>query len=434
MDNRSYEVGAYPTPPAAPAVPSAGYPTNGDPLGSVNPTLPGAFWFHQIGEELRAVLTAAGITPSTANNAQLLEAIQRLIDAQSGNYALDTGAANAYVVALSPAITAYVDGMTVRVKAVNANLGASTLNAGGGAVSLVNDVGGALVQGDVPAGGIFAATYVASANKFYITSLVPSQALSQVQGDARYGSSFIGVGATVGANALAATLNPCKLDFRSATLSTGTPNNRTVPSAISLVIPSGATLGTVSGQAARLVLLAIDNAGTVEMAVVNLAGGLNLDETTLISTTTISAAATSASVIYSTTARTSVPFRVVGFIDITEAAAGTWATAPTTVQGVGGQALAALSSLGYGQTWQTVTRASGTTYYNTTGKPIRIALLCSSAAATCSDSLTINGVVVGLVGTAAANGNNWQLNGIVPPGGSYSHTAVSMTVSAIELR
>jgi len=108
------------------------------------------------------------------------EAIQRLIDAQSGNYALDTGAANAYVVALSPAITAYGDGMTVRVKAVSANTGASTLNAGGGAVSLVNDAGGALAAGDIAAGSIFTATYIASANKFYITSLVQSQ------GDARY--------------------------------------------------------------------------------------------------------------------------------------------------------------------------------------------------------------------------------------------------------
>lgn len=124
---------------------------------------------------LDQIITAAGLTVDHNNSAQPLEAIQRLIDAQAGNYALDTGAANAYVVALSPAIAAYTDGMTVRVKAVNANNGASTLNAGGGAVSLVSDVGGALVGGDIPAGGIFTATYIASAGKFYITSLVQSQ-------------------------------------------------------------------------------------------------------------------------------------------------------------------------------------------------------------------------------------------------------------------
>lgn len=80
MDNRIYEAGAVPTPPTAPAVPSAGYPTNGEPLGAVNPTLPGAFWFHQVGEELRAVLVAAGIAPSSADNAQLLAALNTMFD------------------------------------------------------------------------------------------------------------------------------------------------------------------------------------------------------------------------------------------------------------------------------------------------------------------------------------------------------------------
>jgi hypothetical protein len=120
------------------------------------------------------------------------------------------------------------------------------------------------------------------------------------------------------------------------------------------------------------VVLALDNAGTVELAVVNIAGGTQLDETNLISTTAISSGSTSASVVYSTTARTSLPYRVVGYIESTQATAGTWATAPSTIQGQGGQALAALSSIGYGQTWQNVTgsRSVGTTYYNTTGKPL----------------------------------------------------------------
>lgn len=180
MDNRIWSSGASATPPSPPASPSSGYPSSGNPALAEPATKGGAFWFHQIGEELRAVLVAAGLTPSTATNTQLLDAIQRLIDAQSGNYALDTGTAGAYVVALNPAITAYSDGMTVRVKAVNANPGASTLNAGGGVVALANDVGSALVGGDVPAGSIFSATFIASANAFWITSMVQSQ------GDARY--------------------------------------------------------------------------------------------------------------------------------------------------------------------------------------------------------------------------------------------------------
>jgi hypothetical protein len=142
------------------------------------------------------------------------------------------------------------------------------------------------------------------------------------------------VSCTQGTGALTCGLDPCVIRFRSATLTTGQPNTRLVFSALLLVVPSGATLGCVSGNSARLVLIAIDNAGTTEYAIVNLSGGNNLDETTLISTTAITAGATSNSVFYSTSARTDVPFKVVGIVDAVNTA-GVWAD-PTLVQGVGG--------------------------------------------------------------------------------------------------
>jgi hypothetical protein len=184
--------------------------------------------------------------------------------------------------------------------------------------------------------------------------------------------TILPITASVAANALTVTLNATAISFRSSTLGSGTVNTRTVSSPISVVVSSGSTLGTVSGQQSRIIVLAIDNAGTVELAVVNLAGGNNLDETTLISTTAEGGAggADSATTIYSTTARSNVPFRVVGYVESTQATAGTWATAPSTIQGAGGNAVTAMSSVGYGQTYQVVTRNNGTTYYNTTGKPI----------------------------------------------------------------
>lgn len=169
---------------------------NGDMATSTPPTDFDAEWCNGVQEELLSVIEAAGLVPSDASYAQLLEAIKRMIDIQAGNYALDTGAANAYVIALDPVIAAYTDGMTVRFRAVNANTGASTLNAGGGAVALVNDVAGALVANDVPAGGIVSATYDAGLNKFLITSLVPSQALSQTAANALYAK--INTGKAVG--------------------------------------------------------------------------------------------------------------------------------------------------------------------------------------------------------------------------------------------
>ena len=202
------------------------------------------------------------------------------------------------------------------------------------------------------------------------------------------------VTSSVAASALTCTLNPTSLDFRSATIGSGTVVTRAIGSAISVVVPSTATLGTVSAVQSRIVLLAIDNAGTVELAVVNIAGGNDLTETGVISTTAISATATASNVIYSTTARTGVSYRVVGYVESTQATAGTWATAPSTIQGVGGQALTAMSSLGYGQTWQSVTRNSGTTYYNTTGKPIDYAVQINGTVGNASHSVTIDGISV----------------------------------------
>lgn len=145
------------------------------------------------------------------------------------------------------------------------------------------------------------------------------------------------VSASVASNALTVTLDPCVIDFRSPSLGDGQVFTRVVTSAVSLIVPSGATLGTTSGVQSRIVVVAIDNAGTVELAVVNASSLPLLDETTLLTTTAISAAASSASVFYSAAARAGVAYRVVGFVDSTQAAAGTWAASPSKVQGQGGQ-------------------------------------------------------------------------------------------------
>jgi hypothetical protein len=137
--------------------------------------------------------------------------------------------------------------------------------------------------------------------------------------------------ATVAANALTIGASPQYLDFRSATITSGAIS--TIYSAPSnLVVPSTATLGTTNAVSSRLAIIEINNSGVAELAVVNQSGGSMLDETTLISTTAISASANSANVIYSTTARTGVPFKVLGYIDITEATAGTWASGPTAIR------------------------------------------------------------------------------------------------------
>ena len=246
---------------------------------------------------------------------------------------------------------------------------------------------------------------------------------------------ILSISASVAANALTISASSLTLDFRSTTLGSGTVTTVTgTPS--NLVISSGSTLGTVNNVASRIVVIALNNAGTIELAAVNISGGNQLDETNLITTTAEggAGAADSANVIYSTTARTSVAYRVIGFIDSTQTTAGTWATAPSTIQGIGGQALAALSSIGYGQTWQNPTRTAGTTYYNTTGKPIVFTIAGSVSSATASLTITVNGV------TACRptwSGISVQYpvtsTAIIPPGASYSYSTGAQNLTSSEL-
>lgn len=246
------------------------------------------------------------------------------------------------------------------------------------------------------------------------------------------------ISASVAGNALTLTLSVTSLAFRSTDLTSGTVTNLAVLSPISLTVPTSATLGTTNAIAARLVLVALNNAGTVELGVVNLSGGTNLDETTLLTTTAISASATSASVVYSTSARTNVAFRVVGFVDITQATAGTWATGPTKVQGVGGEAFTSLSSIGYGQIWQDVTasRALATTYYNTTGRPIQIFVQVTATGGIGSGpTVTINGLTMS--NFSATVGGSAVVTGcyyVVPAMASYSVQGGATLTKWFELR
>jgi len=56
MDNRKWSSGASTIPPSPPAIPSIGYPTRGNPALGIEATKGGEYWFHQVGEELRAAI------------------------------------------------------------------------------------------------------------------------------------------------------------------------------------------------------------------------------------------------------------------------------------------------------------------------------------------------------------------------------------------
>ena len=129
-----------------------------------------------------ALVSSAGnvISSSTTTAAELafVHGVTSAIQTQFTNkisvtsaqiYAPDTGAANAYVVTLSPAPSAYTAGMVVNFLATNANTTTSTLNVNGlGAKTLVKDVSTNLAAGDIAAGQMVTAIY--DGTNFQVTS------------------------------------------------------------------------------------------------------------------------------------------------------------------------------------------------------------------------------------------------------------------------
>jgi hypothetical protein len=270
----------------------------------------------------------------------------------------DTGTANAYVVANAAALGAYptVSGLTIDVSIANTNTGPSTLNVDGLGAKPILGLGLQPLQGgELPQKGVACLMYVVAStvnggNGAWIvmectggTQQVASA--TQSQHALQLGQMFPAVSASVASNALTLTLTgPTALTFRNPTLSSGAPVVGSVASNLSITVPSGATLGTSNSVAAQLALIVAYNAGIPVLCVANTSSGsLNLDEAGLISPTTISGSSNSSGVVYSASAvAANSPYRVIGYVTVTEATAGTWSTAPSVVQGSNGLSVANL--------------------------------------------------------------------------------------------
>jgi hypothetical protein len=120
------------------------------------------------------------------------------------------------------------------------------------------------------------------------------------------------------------------IGFRSSTATSGVYVQRSVTAALTMTVSSGSTLGTKSAVAQPVYIYAIDNAGTVELAV---SGSKHFDTNTLQNTTEEGGAggADDGFTLYSTTARSGVAVRLLGRLISTQATAGTWATAKTEI-------------------------------------------------------------------------------------------------------
>jgi hypothetical protein len=89
-----------------------------------------------------------------------------------------------------------------------------------------------------------------------------------------------------------------------------------------------------------------------------------------------------------------------------------------------------------GQTWQSPTRAIGTTYTNSTGYPIQVAVTYSNTTGNTIQGLIINGVTVYAGAVDVAN-NPGAFSLIVPNGATYifaSNGGTATLVTWVELR
>jgi hypothetical protein len=154
----------------------------------------------------------------------------------------------------------------------------------------------------------------------------------------------LNLSAAVGSNALTVTV----LDRNGNTPSTASPviypvslNGNLVPRAItgalSITVPTGATVGTVSSLAGRLWVASCDNSGTPVLGLYNSlnASGPSIkawDETSPITGTAISTGAISSQTWYTASVVSNVACRVLGYVEFTQPTAGTWSVAPSKVQ------------------------------------------------------------------------------------------------------
>lgn len=131
--------------------------------------------------------------------------------------------------------------------------------------------------------------------------------------------------------------SPVLLSFRDPTAANGDPVARAITGALSVTVPSSATLGTVNGQANRIWIADFDNAGTHVLGVYNSLNSsapsvLAWDETTPTNGTGITSGSTSAQTWYTASSVTTKSFRILGYVESTQSTAGTWAGSPSKVQ------------------------------------------------------------------------------------------------------
>lgn len=130
-------------------------------------------------------------------------------------------------------------------------------------------------------------------------------------------------------NAPDSSTNEVSIPFRSSTLTTGTYAIVNQTSALSIVIPSTATLGHTSAVNQYVWVYALNDAGTMDICV----AGDYIDPSSTVSATAISTSATSLTTLYCASSHSGAKaIRLLGRALVNETTAGTWASNATDIQ------------------------------------------------------------------------------------------------------
>jgi len=188
-----------------------------------------------------------------------------------------------------------------------------------------------------PAGSVSAATLVQSAAAFGL-NMLNGQVVASVASNAL----TLAIKTLAGNDPSAS--DPVWFCFRSATASSGALSVIAVSAALNVTVPASSTLGFQNATPGRLWLAAVNNAGTVSLAVVNcltLSGGapaaiFPLAGFAVANITAFGGGANSAGIFYGAGSLSAVPYSVLGFATWetgnTLATAGTWNLTPSRTE------------------------------------------------------------------------------------------------------
>ncbi len=126
--DRYWQANTVPNAPVAPSDNAGGFPANGNPAVGITGTVPGAWWYHLVSEEIRNAIIALGVSPDFTQTDQLAQALLAALAHVAVSISYDdlVGAPGLAKVATSGSYTDLVNAPAVPAPQINADWNAAS--------------------------------------------------------------------------------------------------------------------------------------------------------------------------------------------------------------------------------------------------------------------------------------------------------------------